>query len=118
MPRPKSTRYPTDALTQARQVATAWQEATILQLPDVSREQYEQLIAAAQAKADEVERLTVERTKAIEARDAEMNGLWDQTRRVRHAAKAVYGDDSQEVRKFGASPVRGGRRPAKSQPQE
>jgi hypothetical protein len=35
---------------------------------------------------------------------------------VRNAAKAVYGDDSQEVRKFGATPVRGRTRKPKGEP--
>jgi hypothetical protein len=99
-------------MEQAQQVLAAWREATGLQIADLSAEQFAQLVAGAQAKVTEVERLMVERTKAIEVRDAEMDRLWDMTRRVRNAAKATYGDDSQEVRKFGAVPVRSRKRKA------
>ena len=113
MPRARSTRYPLDLMEQAQQVLAAWREATGLQIADLSADQFAQLVAGTQAKATAVERLTVERTKSIEVRDAELDRLWDTTRRVRNAAKATYGDDSQEVRKFGAVPVRSRQRKPK-----
>jgi hypothetical protein len=87
-----------------------------LQLPNLTAAQFQEQVAAAADKATAVERLRVEVTKAIEVRDAALNEVWDLTRRVRNAAKAIYGDDSQEMRKFGLEPVRGRRGAAGQEP--
>jgi len=51
----------------------------------------------AQQYVEKAQLLKVQRAKAIEERNVFLSELWDLTKRVRNAAKATFGDYSQEL---------------------
>lgn len=113
MPRQKSARYPRKLLELSEKVVKAWKDLNFA-VPNLKPADVDKFIADSRDKGKTVDKLSVERTKAIEVRDAAMNDLWDNIRKVRNAAQAQYGDDSQEVRKLGLQPVRGRKRKKKA----
>ncbi|MCH7679741.1 hypothetical protein IID10_10320 [candidate division KSB1 bacterium] len=94
----KSTSFPRDTLEQAQIVKTGWEEVgKKLAVPNLSVDGFESKLHEAQQYVEKAQLLKVQRAKAIEERNVFLSELWDLTKRVRNAAKATFGDYSQEL---------------------
>lgn len=99
--------YPRDTLEQAEMVCNGWEEfLEKLNVPNVSLEDFRGKIKEAKEKVALAEKLREERSKVVKVRNDALMALWDYTKRVRNAAKATFGDDSNEIEKFGGKPSR------------
>lgn len=108
-----STRYPKDLTTTAQGVLTEWRKDGFA-LKGLTPTEYSKRLVELQDLLSEVGRLEVQLAEARDKRDGVGNVLWDATRKVRHGAKAYFGDDSDEVRRYGLEPVRRGPRGKKA----
>ncbi len=52
------------------------------------------------------EQLKEERSKAVQVRNDSLKDVWDLTKRIRNAAKATFGDSSEQIEKFGGKTTR------------
>jgi hypothetical protein len=99
--------YPRDTLEQAEMVCNGWEEFIAkLNVPNVSLDEFRDKIKEAKEKVAQAEKLREERSRVVKVRNDALMMLWDFTKRVRNAAKATFGDDSQEIEKFGGKPSR------------
>ena len=69
-------------------------------------EVFEEKIKKAAEKVELAERLKEERSKAVKGRNEYLKEVWDLTKRIRNAAKATFGDNSEEIEKFGGKSSR------------
>lgn len=105
--------YPRDTLEQAEMVCDGWEEfLSKLSVPNVSLEEFKEKIDEAKEKVLLAEKLREERSRVVKVRNDALMALWDFTKRVRNAAKATFGDDSNEIEKFGGKPSRQRKRSA------
>lgn len=94
--------FPRNALEQALIVMKGWEELKDkLQVPNMSLSDFAKKIQETQRKIEEAEEKRRVRIKAIESRNSSIEKIWDLTKRVRNSAKATFGDDSNEIAKFG-----------------
>lgn len=93
--------FPRDTLEQALTVYKGWKKYQAeLHVPNFSMEEFEDRIKSAQDGVEMVEKIRKERSEAVSVRDDSLRGVWDLVKRVRNAAKATFGDDSEEIIKF------------------
>jgi len=103
--RKSSLGYPPNALEQAKRVRKGWEElGQKLTVPNLSLEEFVKKVEEAQEKVQLAKKLREERRRVVASRNQILREVWDLTKRVRNAAKAVFGDDSPEVRKMGITP--------------
>lgn len=89
--------FPRDILEQAEIVKHGWDEVGVkLQVPNLSVDKFVEKLAEAREQAERAEALKAERAHAIQLRNRCMSELWDLTKRIRNAAKATFGDYSEE----------------------
>lgn len=94
----KSMSFPRDALEQAEVVKNGWQQVgERLNVPNLDLVKFGEKLAEAQKQVERAERLKQERAQAIQERNVYLSDLWDLTKRVRNAAKATFGDTSEEL---------------------
>lgn len=104
-----STRYPKELTTIAQGILMEW-EKDGFGLKDLTPPDYSAKLVELQGLVSEIGELEAKLGAARDKRDSVGNGLWDATRKVRNGAKAYFGDDSDEVRRYGMEPVRRGPR--------
>src|SRR5215207_8704666 len=96
--------YPTDVLQQAQNVLGGWNQITplpafgTLTAPLLTTE-----ISAAAAFNSQIAALEAQLTDKRNQRDAAYVAVWDKVKRVRSAAKGIYGDDSSEYEMVGGT---------------
>jgi len=93
----KVSSYPRDVLEQAELVREGWDKVSIkLDVPHLSMDMFMQKLSQAKGRIDRAEALKAERARAIQERNQCLSELWDLTKRIRNAAKATFGDYSEE----------------------
>ena len=99
--------FPRNALQQATTVFQGWRElGESLQVPNLTLAEYEALYQRALALCERVDELHRERQEMVQQRNALLVELWDLTKRIRNAARAMYGDMSKEVEVVIGHPAR------------
>ena len=112
-----SSRYPKDLTGVAQTVLTEWRKDGF-SLKDLTPTDYAARVTELQGLVSQIGQLEAQLAQIRDKRDSLGNSLWDATRKVRNGAKAYFGDDSDEVRRYGLEPVRRGpRRKAKTSPE-
>ncbi|MBN2012336.1 hypothetical protein JW960_23605 [candidate division KSB1 bacterium] len=105
--RETSESFPRNTLRQAELAKDGWNELMDkLHVPNLTFEEFEDKIKQATDKVDLAERLKEERSQAVKVRNETLKDVWDLTKRIRNAAKATFGDNSDEIEKFGGKPSR------------
>jgi len=95
----KISSFPRDTLEQADVVKRGWdQVGERLFVPNLTISDFLDKLKEAQRFIDRAEELKQARARAIEERNICLSELWDLTKRVRNAAKATFGDNSDELR--------------------
>ncbi len=103
--------YPRNALDQAKVTAQGWRKLEKqFSVPLVGLEDFWRLISDAEQLAEKAELLRQERSKIVLERDRLLSLVWKHTKRIRHAAKATFGDDSPDVQTLGIQPITARRR--------
>src|SRR5262245_39721706 len=99
-----SKKYPSDVLTQAQTVLSAWNQigATVT-LGTFTPTNLTADITAATTLEAQVASLEAQLTSAENQRDALYAGMWDKLKRVRSGVKAKYGDDSSQYEMVGGT---------------
>lgn len=93
-----TTSFPRDIIDQAKTVREGWQKVgRRLDVPNLSLQNFLNKLTQAQESVDKAEQLKLERAKAIQDRNKCLSELWDLTKRIRNAAKATFGDYSNEL---------------------
>ena len=93
----RSTSFPLDALEQAENVKTGWGKVgEKLLVPNLTVANFENKLEEAQQYVEKAEELKIQRATAIQERNIVLSELWDLTKRIRNAAKATFGDYSEE----------------------
>lgn len=93
----KVSSFPRDALEQAEIVRLGWDKVgNKLSVPNLSMERFLEKLSEAKQHVRNAEQLKAERAHAIHERNLCLSELWDLTKRIRHAAKATFGDYSNE----------------------
>lgn len=99
--------YPRNTLRQAELALEGWKELSKqLNVPNLTMEAFDEKIKYATEMVDLAERLKEERSKAVQTRNKSLKDVWDLTKRIRNAAKATFGDSSDEIEKFGGKSSR------------
>ena len=99
--------FPRNTLRQAEIALQGWKELIKeMNVPNLTIEAFAEKIKYASDKVDLAERLKEERSNAVKVRNESLKDVWDLTKRIRNAAKATFGDSSEEVEKFGGKPSR------------
>ena len=94
----RSTSFPRDAFGQAHVAKTGWEKVgKRLTVPNLSLDKFESKLNEVQQYVEKAQLLKVQRAQAIQERNVALSELWDLTKRVRNAAKATFGDYSQEL---------------------
>ncbi len=94
--------FPRNTLRQAELALQGWKDLQKeLNVPNMKIDDFEKKIAEATEHVDLAERLKIERSEAVKARNESLKIVWDLTKRVRNAAKATFGDGSQQIERFG-----------------
>lgn len=89
--------FPRDALEHAETVRIGWERVgKKLVVPNLTSARFETKLKEAQLHVEKAERLKAQRAKAIQERNLALSELWDWTKRIRNAAKATFGDNSEE----------------------
>jgi len=101
-----NTSFPRNTMVQAKQAAQGWKELEgRLNVPSMSLEDFDENITEAQRCTEIAEEYKIKRSAAIAERNSVLKEVWHCTKRIRNAAKAIFGDDSSEVEKMGIIPV-------------
>jgi len=109
-----SSSYPRNTLAQAKITAQGWRKLEKqFSVPFVELEDFGRLISDAEHLAEKAEVLRQERSKIVLERDRLLSLVWRHTKRIRHAAKAAFGDDSPDVQKLGIQPITARKRKAR-----
>ncbi len=99
--------FPRNTLRQAELALQGWKDLIKkLNVPNLSVDDFEEKISYATEKVDLAEKLKEERSNAVKVRNESLKEVWDLTKRIRNAAKATFGDNSNEIEKFGGKPSR------------
>lgn len=99
--------FPRDALEQAQTVFSGWKDlGDRLVVPNMSLDDFEKRLKKTHEKVALVEKVRLERSDSVEIRNQALEDVWDLIKRIRNSAKATFGDDSEEVEKFGGRAVR------------
>lgn len=99
--------FPRNTLRQAELALQGWKDLIKkLNVPNLSVDDFEKKISYATEKVDLAEKLKEERSNAVKVRNESLKEVWDLTKRIRNAAKATFGDNSNEIEKFGGKPSR------------
>jgi len=94
----KVTSFPRDALQQAISVREGWKTVgRKLAVPNITVDQFLEKLTEAQERVERAEHLKAARAKAVRERNLCLSELWDLTKRIRNAAKATFGDNSDEL---------------------
>ncbi len=102
-----SENFPRNTLRQAELVIEGWKNfIDHLNVPNLNLNDFQEKIKLASEKVDLAEKLKRERSKAVRNRNQYLKEIWDLTKRVRNAAKATFGDNSNEIEHFGGKPAR------------
>jgi hypothetical protein len=97
----KITSFPRDALEQAHIVKQGWDKVKEkLVVPNLDLPKYIAKLEETQERVEKAEQLKIKRAKAIQERNVCLSELWDLTKRVRNAAKATFGDNSEELERL------------------
>jgi hypothetical protein len=95
----KISSFPRDTLEQADVVKNGWDRVgSRLLVPNLTIDDFLDKLKEAQEFIDRAEQQKQERARAIEERNSCLSELWDLTKRIRNAAKATFGDNSDELR--------------------
>ncbi len=96
--KPKVSSFPRDTLDQATAVRDGWNVVgRQLSVPNLTVEQFLDKLAEARAYVENAEQLKIERARAVRERNVRLSELWDLTKRIRNAARATFGDSSDEL---------------------
>ncbi|MFQ5824636.1 MAG: hypothetical protein ACE5JB_11315 [bacterium] len=68
-----------------------------LMVPNLTMDKFLNKLNDAKKSVEIAEQLKLERSKAIQDRNKCLSELWDLTKRIRNAAKATFGDNSNEL---------------------
>jgi len=99
--------FPRNTLRQAELAKKGWKDlSNKLMVPNLTLEDFNEKIKRATEQVDLAERLKEERSKAVQDRNECLKDVWDLTKRIRNAAKATFGDNSEEIEKFGGKSSR------------
>lgn len=99
--------YPRNTLREAELAREGWRELIDqLIVPNLTLEDFDQKIKKAAEKVALAEKLKEERSKAVQGRNEYLKEVWDLTKRIRNAAKATFGDNSDQIEKFSGKTVR------------
>jgi len=94
----KITSFPRDALRQAVFVQEGWKVVgRKLAVPNITIDQFLEKLSEARNYVERAEHLKIERARAVQKRNVCLSELWDLTKRIRNAAKATFGDNSDEL---------------------
>ena len=103
----RASSFPRDTLEQAEIVKHGWtQVGPKLTVPNLDEYGFLEKLAEARRQAEKAEQLKAERARAIQERNTCLSELWDLTKRIRNAAKATFGDYSDEFELMVNSRVR------------
>ena len=95
-------KYPTDVLTQAQSVLSAWNQiGTTVTFGTLAPTILTADITAATTLESQLATLEAQLTSAENQRDALYAGIWDKVKRVRAGVKANFGDDSSQYEMVG-----------------
>ena len=98
--------FPRNILEQAQIACNGWEKlGELLQVPSLTFDEYISILEQAKQKIEDARELQRKRAEAITVRDETLAELWVFTKRIRNAAKAVFGDDSEQVAMVGSVPV-------------
>jgi len=101
------TSFPRNALQQATTVFRGWRElGDNLEVPNLTLTEFETLYRRAVNLCSRVDELHRQRQEMVQQRNALLVELWDLTKRIRNAARAMYGDMSKEVEVVTGKPAR------------
>lgn len=90
--------FPRDTLEQAIIAKKGWSKVgKKLLVPNLTIDEFFEKINEAENSVEKAEKLKLERSKAIQNRNKSLSELWDLTKRIRNAAKATFGDSSNEL---------------------
>lgn len=90
--------YPRNTLEQANVVKNGWHKVgKKLMVPNLTMDKFLNKLNDAKKSVEIAEQLKLERSKAIQDRNKCLSELWDLTKRIRNAAKATFGDNSNEL---------------------
>ena len=99
--------FPRDTLKQAELAKNGWKDLIQeLSVPNLSLEEFEDMIEKTSEQVDLAEQLKEERSKAVQSRNEYLKEVWDLTKRIRNAAKATFGDNSRKIEQFGGKSSR------------
>jgi len=99
--------FPRDTLQQAELAREGWKNLIKeLSVPNLSLEEFEEMISKTTEQVDLAEQLKEERAKAVLDRNEYLKEVWDLTKRIRNAAKATFGDNSKKIEQFGGKCTR------------
>lgn len=99
--------FPRDTLEQAELAKEGWKNLLDeLSVPNLSLEEFEDIISKTTEQVDLAEQLKEERAKAVQERNEYLKEVWDLTKRIRNAAKATFGDNSKKIEQFGGKSTR------------
>lgn len=93
--------FPRDALEQAEVAVSGWDSiGGKLIVPNLSMTQFLHKLEEARLYVVKAEEYKARRARAIQDRNVCLGELWDLTKRVRNAAKATFGDYSDEFERM------------------
>lgn len=97
-------KYPTNVLTQAQSVLSAWNQiGTTVTFGTLAPTTLTADITAATSIESQLATLEAQWTSAQNQRDALYAGMWDKVKRVRAGVKANFGDDSSQYEMVGGT---------------
>lgn len=99
--------FPKNTLEHARVVRKGWEELSgRFSPPNLTIEEFARRLEHAEELVSKAEQLRRLRAEAVRKRDEALSEMWVITKKVRNAAKAIFGDDSPEVQKLMLEPTR------------
>ncbi len=102
-----STSFPRNTLRQAELALRGWKDLkSEFDVPNLDIKDFEEKISSTADKVELAEKLKIERSEAVKKRNESLKVIWDLTKRVRNAAKATFGDNSNKIEKFGGKSSR------------
>src|SRR5215212_2961680 len=106
--------YPTDVLQQAQNVLGGWNQITPLPaFGAMTAPLFTAEVSAAAAVVAQITALEAQLADKRNQRDTAYINLWDKVKRVRSAAKGIYGDDSSQYEMVGGTRLSERKSPAR-----
>lgn len=94
------TSSPRNLPKQSAKVRDAWISTKNFGVPNLTLDKFTDTINELNKATELVEKLSIQKTEAINKRNALRREVWSFTKRVRHSAKATFGDNDSRTKKF------------------